>query len=158
MICSLPTSPKDTNVNEAVLLLGLRLVGASLLLLFTGALLWLLWRDFWVTTREIEKQRIPRGRLIVLASECEDLPVDTEFPLLPLTSLGRAPTNTTLIPDNFASNEHALITYRGGNWWLEDRNSSNGTLLNGQHIEEPVILSSGDLIGIGRVTLRLQLE
>jgi hypothetical protein len=146
------------NVDEAVLLFGLRLGAAGLLLLFTGALLWLLWQDFRVTTREIEKQRIPRGRLLVLASESEDLPVDTEFPLLPLTSLGRAPTNSTYIPDHFVSSEHALITYRGGNWWLEDRGSSNGTLLNGTRITEPVILSSGDLIGIGRVTLRLQLE
>ncbi len=84
--------------------------------------------------------------------------IDAEFPILPLTSLGRAPTNTIHLPDSFASNEHALIAYRSGNWWLEDRNSSNGTLLNGTRISEPVILSSGDLIGIGRITLRLQLE
>jgi len=145
-------------VNEALLLLGLRLSAASLLLLFTAAILWLLWRDFRLTTREIEKQRIPRGRLIVLASDADELTIDAEFPILPLTSLGRAPTNTIHLPDSFASNEHALIAYRSGNWWLEDRNSSNGTLLNGTRISEPVILSSGDLIGIGRITLRLQLE
>ncbi len=145
-------------MNEALLLLGLRLSAASLLLLFTAAILWLLWRDFRLTTREIEKQRIPRGRLIVLASDADELTIDAEFPILPLTSLGRAPTNTIHLPDSFASNEHALIAYRSGNWWLEDRNSSNGTLLNGTRISEPVILSSGDLIGIGRITLRLQLE
>lgn len=145
-------------MNEALLLLGLRLGAASLLLLFTGAILWLQWRDFRLTTREIEQQRIPRGRLIVLASDADDLTVNTEFPLLPLTSLGRGPTNTIHLPDNFASNEHALITYRSGSWWLEDRHSSNGTLLNGTRIDETVILSSGDLIGIGRITLRLHLE
>ncbi len=145
-------------MNEATLLLALRLGAAFVLLLFTGTLFLLLWRDYLLITREIEKQRVPRGRLTVLASECEELPVDTEFALLPLTSLGRAPTNTVYIPDTFASNEHALITYRGGHWWLEDRGSSNGTYLNGSRIDEPVILSSGDLISIGRVTLRLQLE
>ncbi len=145
-------------MNEAVLLLVLRLGAAGLLLLFVGALLLLLWRDYQVTTREIEQQRVPRGRLIVLASDSEEVPLDTEFPLLPLTSLGRAPTNTVHLADSFASNEHALITYREGNWWLEDRDSSNGTFLNGSRVREPVILSSGDLIGIGRVTLRLQLE
>jgi hypothetical protein len=145
-------------VNEAMLLLAFRLGAALLLLLFTGALLVILWRDFRVTTREIEKQRIPRGRLVVLASDNEDVALDTEFPLLPLTSLGRAPINTVYLADSFASNEHALITYRGGNWWLEDRNSSNGTFLNGSPVSEPVIVSSGDLIGVGRVTLRLQLE
>ncbi len=145
-------------MNEAVLLLILRLGAAGLLLLFVAGLFFLLWRDYQITTREIEQQRIPRGRLIVLASDNEDIALDTEFPLLPLTTLGRAPTNTVHLADTFASNEHALITYREGNWWLEDRNSSNGTFLNGSRISEPVILSSGDLIGIGRVTLRLQLE
>ncbi|GAB4570575.1 MAG: FHA domain-containing protein [Anaerolineae bacterium] len=145
-------------MNEAAILLALRLGAAALLLLFTGSILLLLWRDYRITTREIEQQRIPRGKLIVLASDAEEVAVDTEFPLLPHTSLGRAPTNTVYLADSFASNEHAQITYRGGNWWLEDRGSSNGTFLNGTRINEPVILSSGDLIGIGRVTLRLQLE
>ncbi len=145
-------------MNEAVLLFGLRLGAAILLLTFTGTVLLMLWMDFRLVTREIERQRIPRGRLVVLASESEEVPVDTTFPLLPVTSLGRAPTNTIYIPDTFASNEHALITYRGGQWWLEDRGSSNGTYLNGSRVSEPVILSSGDLISVGRVTLRLQLE
>jgi hypothetical protein len=145
-------------LNEAAILLALRLSAAALLLLFAGTLLLILWRDYQVTTREIEQQRIPRGRLVVLASDNEDVALDAEFPLLPLTSLGRAPTNSVFLADSFASNEHAIITYRGGSWWLEDRDSSNGTFLNGSRINEPVVLSSGDLIGIGRVTLRMQLE
>lgn len=145
-------------MNEAAILLGLRVGAAGLLLLFTGSILFILWRDFQITTKEIEQQRIPRGRLVVLASDNEEVTLDTEFPLLPLTSMGRAPTNTVFLSDSFASNEHALVSYRGGNWWLEDRGSSNGTFLNGSRIDEPVVLSSGDLIGVGRVTLRLQLE
>lgn len=145
-------------MSETTLLLGLRVGAALVLLAFIGAVLLLLWQDYRVTTREIEKMRIPRGRLIVLASETDDVAVDKEFPLLPLTSLGRAPTNTIHLPDSFASNDHATISYRNGNWWLEDRASSNGTYLNGTQIEDPTILSSGDLVGVGRVTLRLQLD
>jgi hypothetical protein len=145
-------------MSEVTLLFGLRLAGAALLLAFMGAVLLMLWIDFRTLASEIERQRVPRGKLVVLVSENGGLPPDTEFPLLPITSLGRAPTNTVRIPDSFASNEHALILYRGGHWWLEDHNSSNGTILNGTLIKEPVILDSGDLIGIGRVTLRLELE
>ncbi len=145
-------------MSEVTLLFGLRLAGAALLLAFMGAVLLMLWVDFRTLANEIERQRVPRGKLVVLVSENGGPPPDTEFPLLPITSLGRAPTNTVRIPDSFASNEHALILYRGGHWWLEDRNSSNGTILNGTLIKEPVILDSGDLIGIGRVTLRLELE
>lgn len=145
-------------MNEALVLLALRILAALLLLSFTGAILLLLWRDFRLTSKEIEKQNIPRGKLIVLASDTDDVILDSEYPLLPRTSIGRAPTNTVHLADNFASNEHAVVAYRGGNWWLEDRGSSNGTNLNGDDIKEPVIVSNGDLIGVGRVTLRLQFE
>ncbi len=145
-------------MSEAVVLLGLRIGAAFVLLLFSGTLFMLLWRDYRIITQEIERRHIPRGRLIVLASETDDLPPDSEFPLMPLTRLGRAPTNTVHLPDSFASNEHAVIAYRSGNWWLEDRSSSNGTFINGDRVSESVILCDGDLLGIGRVMLRVQIE
>src|SRR5215470_10486813 len=91
-------------------------------------------------------------------AEVAGLKPGATFPLLPLTSLGRAPTNTITLNDTFASGEHALVTLRGGQWWLEDRGSSNGTLLNGYRIEEPVVISTGDVIGVGQVELKLELE
>ena len=60
-----------------------------------------------------------------------------EFPLLAITSLGRAPTNTATLPDETTSLEHALIHLREGQWWLEDLDSRNGTRLNDRYeIEE----------------------
>ena len=82
----------------------------------------------------------------------------TSFPLLPLTSLGRGPMNTVVLNDTFCSQEHALVTWRGGQWWLEDRNSSNGTRLNGEKIAGPVVVSSGDVIGIGQIALKVELD
>jgi len=78
--------------------------------------------------------------------------------LRPLTSLGRAPTNTIVLDDTFCSHQHARVLRRDGQWWLEDQNSSNGTRLNGEPISEPVVLSSGDVIGIGQLELRVELE
>jgi len=77
--------------------------------------------------------------------------------LLPLTSLGRSPTNSVVVEDTFASGDHALIAMRGGRWWLEDRGSRNGTLLNDIPVHGPMILTHGDIIGIGAVKLRLEL-
>ena len=34
------------------------------------------------------------------------------------------------ISDPYASGEHSLVAWRSGQWWLEDRDSRNGTLLN----------------------------
>ena len=90
--------------------------------------------------------------------EGELLDTGNEFPLLTITSLGRAPTNTIPVTDNFASSEHALITLRGGQWWLEDRHSRNGTTLNDVPVLQPIVVTNGDIIGIGSVRLRLNLE
>jgi len=81
----------------------------------------------------------------------------TAFALLPLTSIGRALTNAVVLDDTFISSEHALLTLRAGQWWLEDRGSSNGTLLNGEPVSEPIIVSTGDVVSIGQIALRIEL-
>jgi pSer/pThr/pTyr-binding forkhead associated (FHA) protein len=73
-----------------------------------------------------------------------------------VTSIGRSPGNTIVIPDTYASSQHALLTWREGQWWLADQNSRNGTTLNGAAIQNPTIVSSGDVIGVGRMQLRLE--
>lgn len=143
---------------QDALLLALRLLASALLLLFFGIVILFLWRDLHVARAEVETRTRQRGRLVIIGVEEGNLPIGKSYPLLPLTSLGRSPTNTVILEDSFASAEHALITLRDGQWWLEDRGSSNGTLLNGYLVEEPVVLSAGDIITIGRVTLKLELE
>ncbi len=111
-----------------IVLLVLRIISGLLLLAFLGALAWLLWRDYRATAREVESRQLRRGRLVVLKAEGLPIKVGTAYPLLPLTSVGRAPTNTITLDDTFASGEHALFMLRGGQWWIEDRGSSNGNL------------------------------
>lgn len=142
---------------EAVLLI-LRLMAAVALLGFFGVALWLIWRDFRTASAEVDTRTQRRGRLVILSSESDQLAIGKVYPLMPLTSLGRSPANSVIIDDNYASSEHALVTLRDGRWWLEDRHSSNGTLLNGYKIEEAVVLSSGDVIEVGRVALKIELE
>ncbi len=141
-----------------VVLLFLRVVAGLLLLLFLLALFVMLWRDYGIVSREVASRRRSLGRLVVIKADGTVLKPGTAFPLLPLTSLGRAPSNTIMLDDSFASNEHALVALRGGRWWLEDRGSSNGTLLNGYRIQESVVISTGDVICVGQVELKLELE
>ncbi|MBM2850996.1 MAG: putative domain containing protein, partial [Anaerolineales bacterium] len=75
-----------------------------------------------------------------------------------LTSIGRASTNTIPLPDETASLEHALITHRNGKWWLEDLDSRNGTTLNGQAVTTPTVVSTGDVVGLGRTQFKLEVE
>ena len=80
------------------------------------------------------------------------------LPLSPITLLGRGPGNTIVLNDPSVSVVHALLSYRQGRWWLEDRCSTNGTVLNGVLVEQPTVVSFGDLIELGQVKLRLEAE
>ncbi len=144
--------------NDVVLLI-LRLAASAVLLGFVGAIGWMLWQDFQQSAKvAVRQSAFSRGRLVVMESEVEGVQPGQSWVLQPVTKLGRASTNTIVIAEPFASNEHALVAWRGGQWWLEDLKSSNGTLLNGVRIQEPTVLSAGDVIGFGRIFMRLEIE
>jgi FHA domain-containing protein len=142
-----------------IILFVLRLVSGLLLSALLTALFIVMWRDYRSAAREVEATRRSYGRLVEI-QEVDDVhtPTGKSYPLLPLTSLGRAPTNTISINDNFASGEHALVAMRSGRWWLEDRHSRNGTTLNGVTITQPVIVTDNDVIGIGHMHFRIEME
>ena len=141
-----------------VILLMLRVVTGALLLGFMSAVFLVLWRDYQVVADPLGVGRRRRGRLVVLASEDGIVEAGASYALLPATSIGRSLNNTIAINDSFCSQEHALVSWRGGQWWLEDRDSRNGTRLNDEPVHEPVVISSGDVIGLGRVALKVELE
>ncbi len=141
-------------MNLALLLLILRLAAGLLLLVFMGLVVWLLQREMQVMARWLAEEAGVKGALYLLDESDE---VAQRFPLRPVTSLGRIPSNTIVLEGGYISAEHALITRRGQQWWLEDLGSRNGTRLNNLPITEPVVLTSGDLITLGERRLRLEL-
>ncbi len=140
-----------------VVLLILRVAAGVLLLAFWAGVVAVLWRDYRASAVTVEQSQRELGRLVVIQASDGSSGQGLSYPLLPLTSLGRSPSNTIVLDDHFCSQEHALVTRRAGQWWLEDRNSSNGTLLNGEAVSEPVVVSSGDIIRIGQIILKIEL-
>ncbi len=139
-----------------ILLLVLRILLTVLLYAFLAAVLLMLWRDLRQTDGgEVTR---PGGRLVVLHTADDKLAVGASFPLQPVTSIGRSLSNTIPIPDSYASGQHTLLTWREGQWWLEDRGSRNGTLLNDTAIDSPTVVSAGDVIGVGHARLKLELD
>ena len=137
----------------------LRGVIAVVLYLFLGLLLLYIWRDVRAAAPvQRETSRRTNGSLLVMESELPDVPLGHSFDLLPLTTIGRGVTNSIVLADTFCSTYHAHIGWRQGQWWLEDQDSRNGTELNQTLITKPVVLSTGDVIAIGRVQLRVELE
>lgn len=119
----------------------------------------IMWRSYRVTLSQVDSSRRAYGNLVAMHKVDERFVLTGDiYPLLPLTSIGRSPTNTIHIMDTFASSEHALVARRNGQWWLEDRNSRNGTRLNNTTITRPVVITEGDIINIGHIYYRVEIE
>jgi hypothetical protein len=140
-----------------ILIFVVRLLFSVLLYAFLGALFFLLWRDMKAATRHqvVDVARERPGQLRVLRG-CDGVSEDSIIRLVPFTTIGRSDSNTITISDPYASGEHALVAWRSGQWWLEDRDSRNGTLLNEIPVEEALIISHGDVIGIGQMQFKFE--
>ncbi len=129
----------------------LRLLFLGLLYAFLFVVARVLVRDL----RAASRGPAEPGRLVVLASPRGEPPVGSSFPLDAVTTLGRDLTNTIVVDDPFASAEHALLTFRGRVWYVEDRGSTNGTFVNGLPVEGPTAIGFGDQLALGEVSFRL---
>jgi pSer/pThr/pTyr-binding forkhead associated (FHA) protein len=70
------------------------------------------------------------------------------------TSLGRESDNHVVIADDSVSGKHAVLQRDGRAWVLRDLGSTNGTRVNNRDLSGSVKLKSGDVIELGRVSLR----
>ncbi len=81
-------------------------------------------------------------------------------------SIGRSDNNALwLRNDTFTSRSHAILSWRDGLWWLEDKNSTNGSFIENPHdffddlrIIGLVQIEISRMIRIGRTWLWLQME
>jgi hypothetical protein len=96
------------------------------------------------------------GRLVVIESPSGDPEAGRSFDLDAITTLGRDVNNAIVVEDPFASAEHAVLTYRGRSWYVEDLGSTNGTFINGRAVASVAPLGFGDEVAIGQVRLRLE--
>lgn len=71
-----------------------------------------------------------------------------KYPLGKETTIGRAHTNHIVLKEARISRQHAIIRQAGKEFVIEDLQSSNGVVVNGEKIKEHV-LSNGDQIQIG---------
>jgi hypothetical protein len=95
------------------------------------------------------------GRLVVLASPRGEPQPGGSYPLDAVTTLGRDVNNGIVLDDPFASAEHAVLTYRGRSWYVEDLESTNGTYVNGIPVEGLGPLGFGDELQVGEIRFRL---
>jgi Inner membrane component of T3SS, cytoplasmic domain len=71
-------------------------------------------------------------------------------------TIGRAEDSTLVINDDYASARHARLVPRGGQWFVEDLGSTNGTYLDRAKVTGPTPVPLGVPIRIGRTSLELR--
>ncbi len=99
-----------------------------------------------------EPQRVlPRARVVIISGD----QAGAAYPLKDTVTMGRADSNTIVLKDAKTSRQHAQIQQQGNEFIVVDLNSSNGTYVNGQKIEEHV-LQNNDEIQIGDYILQFQ--
>jgi hypothetical protein len=80
------------------------------------------------------------------------------FDLFGGVSLGRSADADIRLDDRYASGIHARVFNRSGAYFVEDMNSTNGTLLNSRDLHGEAGLTPGDVIRIGDTELRFEVS
>lgn len=130
-----------------------RLAFLLLLYVFLFRVVRTLLRDLRAAARE---PTTTMGRLVVLASPGAEPPAGHVFALDAISTLGRDVNNSIVVDDPFASAEHAVLTFRGSAWYVEDLGSTNGSFVNGHPVSGVATIGFGDELQVGQVRFRLE--
>ena len=102
--------------------------------------------------REAPRRDVP-SRLVVTAGPLRGT-------TLPLSSsailIGRAPSCTLVLDDDYSSQRHARVFPQEGQWFVEDLGSTNGTFIGKTRLDQPTPLPLGAQLRVGQSTLELQ--
>ncbi|BFH73883.1 FHA domain-containing protein [Sulfurisphaera javensis] len=83
--------------------------------------------------------------------------VPLNLDIFPSISIGRSPENVIIVPDPEVSRRHAVITLEGGELYIEDLNSTNGTYIYDGKLFQPVKgkqkISPNTIIKLGNQTI-----
>jgi pSer/pThr/pTyr-binding forkhead associated (FHA) protein len=71
-------------------------------------------------------------------------------------TIGRANSSTLVLTDDFASAHHARLFPHGGQWFIEDVGSTNGTYLDRTRVTSPTPVPMGMPVRIGKTVLELR--
>jgi hypothetical protein len=72
--------------------------------------------------------------------------------------MGRDPTCQIYVDHPTISARHARLAYHHAQWWVEDLHSRNGSWLNGQPVDDAVVLTQGDELRCGVLTFLVSME
>ncbi len=138
----------------AVLILALRVFLLLALLSFLGWAVYTLWRELKFQSESLAVQKIPWISVFSDLEATDQKQIYTK----PELRIGRDPSCEICLNNETVSNQHARLSYRNKQWWIEDLLSTNGTFLNDERVETPTILINEDEIRVGKVLLIVEIQ
>ncbi len=93
-------------------------------------------------------------KIILMLKDTELKTLETDRETI---TIGRNSNSDIQINNLGVSKKHAAITRQNGNYFIEDLNSTNGTLLNNERITRAG-LSGKDVVTIGKHTLFVSIQ
>lgn len=94
----------------------------------------------------------------LVVEESESLSRGSRFDLFGGVTLGRSADADIAFTDRYASGLHARVYPRAGRYFVEDMNSTNGTLLNGGPVIGEVEIPDGSTLAIGDTSFRFEVS
>ena len=140
---------------SGLVVLLLRLLLAVSLYAFLILGFFTLWRDIKQQGMLLASRRVPP---ISLRIQSGDSSPQVRHFLLPEITLGRDPACECPLDNETVSARHARLSYHHSQWWLEDLNSSNGTILNQARLTLPTVIISGDVFTCGNASIIISLS
>ena len=135
------------------ILLVLRVALIACLYGLLGWAFYTLWRDL---SRQVIIDTIPSIPPLKLLGESEAVEIFSFS--LEEVSVGRDPAADLCLDHPTISARHARLSFHHSQWWVEDLHSKNGTFLNGEPVGEPMVITQGDRLGFGQVSLIIEIE
>jgi pSer/pThr/pTyr-binding forkhead associated (FHA) protein len=139
---------------SATLLLVLRIILVLLLYVFVSWVLWVMWRDLRKYSESFREQKVPQIGLYPQA-EANLQPVTFKSSEI---NIGRDPACDYVLSDPTVSSRHARMVYLQEQWWVEDLNSTNGTYLNDQSLDQPTVITHGDRVQFGQIEFLVTID
>lgn len=123
------------------------------LYLFIGWALYTMWRELKQQSTQLSARQ---PVALTLSPEMESDIAATRL-TIPEITIGRDPSCNFPLNDKTVSAQHARLSFRQGQWWVEDLRSMNGTFLNQEPVSLPVVVTTGDELRFGQVAFTISI-
>lgn len=139
---------------NAILTLILRVILLLLAYLFVGWIGLTIFKD--LRTRTIVKTNFSTPEITIFGQDdWESISKSFQKPEI---FIGRDPDSDISIPNETISIKHCKIFFHHKQWWANDLDSTNGSFINETPIDSPVIITNGDVLRLGNVTLSIKIN